>query len=101
MCSNVPIVVEKNLQKGINQGSLKNVDFYFMLFLLMFLLISIGEDFAVKNILLVSPGQIELNNQQGPRANFGLKFRRKQCGINQNTSTPVPFSLRRRGAGMR
>ena len=48
MCSNVPIVVEKNLQKGINQGSLKNVDFHFMLFLLMFLLISIGEDLAVK-----------------------------------------------------
>jgi hypothetical protein len=30
MCSNVPIVVEKNPQKGINQGSLKNVDFHFM-----------------------------------------------------------------------
>ena len=48
MCSNVPIVVEKSLQKGINQDSQKNVDFHFMLFLLMFLLISIGEDFAVK-----------------------------------------------------
>jgi hypothetical protein len=33
MCSNVPIVVEKNLQKDIHQGSLKNVDFHFMLFL--------------------------------------------------------------------
>jgi hypothetical protein len=55
MCSNVPIVVEKNLQKGINQGSLKNVDFHFMLFFLMVLLISTGEDFVVKNNLLVNP----------------------------------------------
>jgi hypothetical protein len=48
MCSNVPIVVEKDLQNGINQWSLKNVGFHFMLFLLMFLLISIGEDLALK-----------------------------------------------------
>jgi hypothetical protein len=50
MRSTVPIVVEINLQKGINQVSLKYVDFHFMLFLLMFLLISIGEDFSVKKI---------------------------------------------------
>jgi hypothetical protein len=53
MCTNVPIVVEKNLQKGINQGSLKNVDFHYMLFLLLFLLISIGEDLAGKSNLVI------------------------------------------------
>jgi hypothetical protein len=48
MCS---IVVEK-IATGIHQGSLKNVDFHFMLFLLMFLFISIGEDLAVKSNLV-------------------------------------------------
>jgi hypothetical protein len=35
MCSNVPIVVEKNLQKGINQGSLKNVDFIYVILIVV------------------------------------------------------------------
>jgi hypothetical protein len=33
MCSNVPNVVEKDLQKGINQGSLKSVDFIYVILL--------------------------------------------------------------------
>ncbi len=34
-----------------------------------------------------------------PRASTGPKFYSILRGLNQNTSTPVPFSLRRRGAG--